>query len=282
MLKPRVAILGHVSIDQNVTEHAQYTNWGSTALYIADYYQRNLGITPDIITTYGPDFLPYSQAFRLHPLEPSAPSTALNKNHTREGKRIFHCHNAGVSTPPVLTSQAISLIGQADILIIATLLPNYTVEYVRDVISHAPPRCLLVLTAQGYLRDVDERGLVHPRDFVEATTLLPLFDIVTLSDDDHPNALEITQDWKKTSPHTNIIVTEGPMGASVIEKDRSYNVPTVPVPPADILDSVGCGDVFSGALAYHYYATRRLRSSIRDAHLAARSKLLETPSTPHA
>jgi len=228
---------------------------------------------PDIVTTYGPDFLPYAAGFHLHPAKPQATATARNENHTRGNTRIFYTHNAEVSAPPEITPEIIKLVGQADIVILASLLSNYTVEYVQTLMSHAKPSALKALTVQGYLREVDSQGLIHPRDFVEAAAILPLFDVAIFSDADYPQALEIAREWKKKSPTTDIIVTEGPLGASVIGSNTSYDIPTTPVPPKDIIDSVGCGDVFAAALAYHYCQKRDLRVAIKAAHLAARLKL---------
>jgi sugar/nucleoside kinase (ribokinase family) len=273
MNAPKVVIVGHVCIDHNTTEHAEYTKWGSIAMYMADYLQRGVQVKPAIITTYGSDFIPHAKGFDLYPAAPQVESTLLNENNTRGNKRIFYSHNVEHATPPVITPELAQLIGTADIFALAPLLPNYSADYVKDVVALVKPGALRVLPLQGYLRDVDESGLIHPKGFTDAAHILPLFDLAVMSDDDHPQAFEVARSWKNLSPMTNIIVTEGPLGASIVEKDTSHNIPTQPVPPQDIIDSVGCGDIFTAAVAYHYYQSHDMPAAIEAAHHAARAKL---------
>jgi sugar/nucleoside kinase (ribokinase family) len=278
MRPPNTVILGHVCIDRNKAEHASYTNWGSSALYTARYFQNHFGCEPAIITTYGPDFEAYRHGFMLYPEQPTAKQTLLNENimSGKEKERIRYSHHAEDATEPPLVPETIRLIESAEILIVATLLPNYTAPYIQEALSHARPSCLKVLIIQGYLRSVDDHGLVGLRDFPEAAGVLPNFDIAVFSDDDHPKAKEFAMKWKRESPATQIILTQGPEGASVIEESKARNIPTTPVPLNEIVDSVGCGDVFAAALAYHYFKGTDLTGAITAAHRAARRKLLAT------
>lgn len=278
MRSPNTVIIGHVCIDKNKSENAAYISWGSSALYTARYFQEHFGCDPDIISTYGADFSEYRKGFKLHPDIPSAKKTLLNENimSGREKERIRYSHYADEATEPVLTPEAVELITNAEVLIVATLLPNYTATYVQEALSHARPSCLKVLIVQGYVRAVTKDGLLSLRDFPEASRVLPNFDIAVLSDDDHPNAKVLAQAWKKDVPEVNIILTQGPQGASIIEAETTRNIPTTPVPIEEIVDSVGCGDIFTAALTYHYFRTNDLAGSIMAGHRAARRKLLAT------
>lgn len=275
MQKLRIVIVGHVCIDHNTSEHATYTDWGSTALYMADYFQKSLGQIPEIITTYGPDFQPYTSAFHLHPSAPQAMATLFNENNTHGNQRIYHSHHTEQALPPDITPEAVRLLQKVEVFVLAPLLPNYSVKYVQSLLAHIPENALKVLNVQGYLRDVDESGLIHPRDFIEAADILPGFNLAVLSEDDHPQAFDIAAAWKKLAPLTNMVVTEGPLGASIIQKGGSHNIPTQPVSPRDIIDSVGCGDVFTAALAYNLRQTGKLESAIKAAHHAAREQLTQ-------
>lgn len=278
MRPPNTVIIGHICIDRNQGEHASYTSWGSSTLYPARYFQDHFGCEPAVISTYGPDFAPYRAGFTIYPEKPNAARTLLNENimSGNAKERIRYSYNAQDATAPILTPETIKLIENAEIIIVGTLLPNYSAQYIQETLSHARPSCLKLLIVQGYLRSVDKDGLVGLRDFPEAKGVLPNFDIAVLSDDDHPKALELAQSWKKVSPQTQIILTQGPQGASVIDKDGPRNIPTNPVPLDDIVDSVGCGDIFAAALAYHYFKNNDLTGAIAAAHRAARRKLLAT------
>jgi sugar/nucleoside kinase (ribokinase family) len=281
MRSPKIVIVGHICIDQNKAEHTTYTDWGSGAIYISDYLQQHLGCTPEIITTYGPDFLKYSHNFHIHPSQPNADKTLINENimSGKEKERIRYSHNAEASTPPELTAEAIGLIEQADILLVTTLLSNYNPSYIAELMSHTSAHCLKALIVQGYLRSVNDDGSISLRDFPEAAEVLPHFNLAVLSDDDHPDALALTQKWKRQVPNTAIILTQGPQGASIIDADNARNIPTTPVSPDQIVDSVGCGDLFMAALAYHYFQTNELSSSIMAGHRAARKKLLSNSTS---
>lgn len=281
MPKPNVVIIGQVCIDHNETEHAVYTGWGSTALYMADYCQRRLGITPYIITTFGTDFAPYIVDFRRHPSRPTAATTLVYKNVIRGNDRQWFCENEASAVPPKLTPDVRELIAGADILILAALLANYPPAYVQKVFSLAKPGCLKVLAAQGYLRQKNAQGKIMPRDFAEAQELLPLFDITIYSSDDYPNGIGLAQSWQQDIPGVrDVIVTEGPRGACIVRDGSTRQVPTSPIAEEEIVDSVGCGDIFAMALAYNYYTSRDLVTAIIAAHQAARAKLLASVPVP--
>jgi sugar/nucleoside kinase (ribokinase family) len=273
----KVVFVGHTCIDRNDAEHVTYVSWGSGALHMARYFQDHFGINPDVITTYGPDLLEYTKGFRLHPLKPQAKVTMLNENimSGREKDRIRYSHHAEESIEPEITNDVIDLVSKADILVLATLLPNYSPAYVKKLLSHSKPGCLKVLIAQGYLRHVNSDGLISARDFPEAKNIIPQFDLTVYSDDDHPDALNLAKHWKSIAPNTDIIVTQGPQGASIFHGDHSaHNIPTRPMPIEEIVDSVGCGEIFTAAVTYHYYQSRDLVSAVQAAHRAARSKLV--------
>jgi sugar/nucleoside kinase (ribokinase family) len=277
MRPPNTVILGHICIDRNKAEHASYTSWGSSALYTARYFQDHFGCEPAVISAYGADFADYRGDFMLYPENPNAEHTLVYENIVKDNKRTQYAHYATDSVEPQLTEEIIGLIETAEILIVATLLPGYSAQYIQEALSHARPSCLKVLIVQGYLRSVDADDLVGIRDFPEAAGVLPNFDITVFSNEDHPRIEELAHVWKKQSPNTNIIMTQGPKGASIVEVDgRMRNIPTTPVPPEDIVDSVGCGDVFTAALAYHYFKGKDLAAAITAAHRAARHKLLAT------
>jgi len=278
MTHPNIVIIGHVCIDHNTTENATYTNWGSTVLYIAQYFQQAHNITPTVISAYGPDMTPYATHFTLLPKEPNRTSTLIYENDTRQIPRIWRAHNTTAATAPELTPELSEAIAQADIVIVGTLLPNYSVEYIRELLSHAKPDSLKVLCPQGYFRTVSDNGLVVPRDFTEGPQIIPLFDLVIYSEEDHPRAFAVASEWASYTNHTHIIVTEGPMGASIVTANKPIHIPTVPLSPDEIVDSVGCGDVFDATVTYSYYVHKDLDRAIRDAHKAAAAKLLAIPA----
>jgi len=278
MQTPNIVLVGHVCIDHNTTENATYTSWGSSVLYMAKYYQAQYFALPIVVSNYGPDIVPYLPALEMLPAKPNKATTLLYENDTRTLPRIWKAHNTEVADAPALTPQIINAVQQANVIIVATLLPNYSAAYVQELLSYAKPGSLKVMCPQGYFRHINDDGLVIPRDFTEAPQIVPLFDLVIYSEEDNPRAFEIAKDWQQSATDTQIIVTQGPKGASIVTKDDVIYVPTKALAPEDIVDSVGCGDIFAATVAYSFYQTKNLQEAIKLAHKAAAQKLRAAPT----
>jgi len=276
MQTPNIVLVGHVCIDHNTTESATYTNWGSSVLYMAKYLQATYFSVPLVITNYGPDIVPYLPAVDMVPDKPNQGQTLVYENDTRSVPRIWKAHNTEYAEPPELTAAVIEAVREADIVVVATLLPNYSPAYVQELLSYAKPSALRVLCPQGYLRHIEADGLVTPRRFTEADDIIPLFDLIIFSEEDHPQALKVAQQWQSHNKDTHFIVTQGPGGASIVTEKEITAVPTTPLTPEQIIDSVGCGDVFAATALYDYYQKKDMVSAIKAAHRAAAKKLLST------
>jgi len=276
--QPNVVIAGHVCIDHNETEGHAYTKWGSPAMYIADYLYRQHAITPTIITSYGRDFIPYAEHVRLLPAEPQTDTSLIFRNIITPTSRTWYSENTEVAVPPALTPEAIKALETADIFVLGTILPNYPPAAVRELLSYLRPDCVTGVIVQGYLRHVTPDSKIIVRDFAEAAEILPLFNITVLSTEDHPDATAMVErEWRQLAGSQAIVLTEGDQGATIFQNGQRQHVPTTPIPAADIVDSVGCGDVFVAALLYALYAKSRgddLPAAVRFAHQATRHKLL--------
>lgn len=271
---PRIVLIGHVCIDHNKSEHATYTGWGSSVLYMAQYYQRQHGLSPTVITCYGPDMLAYLPDVSVLPAQPDQTKTLLYENDTSTGTRVQTCYNQVQAPPPTISPEVIAVLQQADIVVVATLLPNYSATYLRALLQHVDAQTLRVLCPQGFFRDISTEGRVRPGTFTEAVAIVPTFDLVLYSEEDHPQAIALAKEWKHVAPKTHIIVTQAANGASIVDASTVIHVPTRPIPPEEIIDSVGCGDTFAATVAYAYYQTKNLQGAIRSGHQAAAQKLL--------
>jgi sugar/nucleoside kinase (ribokinase family) len=272
--QPDIIFVGHVCIDHNVVEGTTYVDWGSPAIYMTKYFQTVFAMQPTIISRYGSDFTKYVDDISLCPKVPDIATTLIYENIVKEGKRTQYCHtdNAELSAP--ITTDAKVLLKSANILFVTPLMPTYTPQYIMELMANVPDDCLKVLLPQGYLRHIGDNGLVEPREFEEARDILPYFDLVVLSDEDHPQANTRVHEWKHFSPHTQFVITQNAQGANIIQEDSSIHIPTIPIPEKLIVDSVGCGDIFSAATAYHLHATNDISFAVQQGHEAARKKLL--------
>lgn len=240
---------------------------------MSSYYQKQ-GLQPQIITSYGQDLVEHAKEFTLLPGTPNMERTLLFENIVRPGEmRVQYCHHVDMSLPPALTPELKVAIAEADIVVVAVLLPTYSAEWLEQALGFVKDSCLKVLCPQGYLRTVSVDGLVSPREFAEAEHVLPMFDMTFISDEDAPDALEIAQGWKRFAPRTDIIVTNGPRGATIVEVDTPRLIPTTPIPPSKIVDSVGCGDVFAAAVSLARSKGSSLEEAIAAGHHVAAEKL---------
>lgn len=274
MNQRHIVFAGHVCIDHNDFEGNKYQKWGSPALFMTKYFQLAFQLQSTIIASYGADFLPYAKDIQLYPKEPNTPESLIYENIVKNGRRIQYCHNADTVAAPPLDNTAHSILGTADILFVAPLTPSYTASDITALTKPLPKHCLKVLLPQGYLRNITMDDLVEPREFIEAADVLPYFNLIVLSDEDHPEAIARAHKWKQLSQHTDIIVTRNAQGADIITENGEHHIPTEPVAEQAIVDSVGCGDVFSAATAYAFSLGKSLPEAIQSGHQAARKKLL--------
>jgi sugar/nucleoside kinase (ribokinase family) len=269
----KIVLIGHVCIDSNDSEHSKYTSWGGPLMYMSNYLDKYHGVKPVLIAPYGSDFLIYTKDVSLIP-GPTRPHTLVYKNISHQGVTTRQCHHADIAYPVRLSPTIKSHIATADIICVAPLLPNYPTDYVRRLLSLRKPTSLSVLHPQGYFRQTDSEGKISQRDFTDAEKIIPFFDLVIFSEDDHSDALTIAAKWGKVKAGSFPIVTQGPRGASWIDSEgRTHEIWTHSVPESQIIDSVGCGDTFIASSMYDYFVNRDIESAIKAGNKAAGAKL---------
>lgn len=270
----KVVLIGHVCIDVNSSENSAYTSWGSALMYIAYYFHRQQGVTVELIAPYGNDFHEYAQVVTL--LTPAVGAeTLLYRNVTQNNFRTQRCENADIAQPINLTEALKQHISEANIVCLAPLLPNFGPDYVSEIMAAKSSDCISVLLPQGYFRTVEADTTTKPREFEESEDVVPKFDLVILSDEDHRDAAELAQCWARVTPASHIILTQGSVGASLVTATDVRFVRTDSVPEDQIVDSVGCGDTFAAAVMYSYARDNDIKAAIQAGNLAARAKLFQ-------
>lgn len=267
-----ITILGHVCVDHNFSEGATYTSVGSPSLFIARIFkgipQAHANIR--VITPYGQDFNSYQHGLTLYPRTPSNQKTLTYENRSKGNLRVQKAYNRDQSEPVTLDDELISVIQSSDIIYFAPLVPNYPVEYIKSALSYVKDTALKILLPQGYYRDFTDDDEVYPRAFAEADELVPLFDFVMVSEQDHHEMLATAKRWSRD---TKVILTIGEKGALFFEDGTSFLVGTRAVPLRDIVDSVGSGDIFSAAFGYKYLQSHDIYGAMKFANAIARQCL---------
>jgi len=265
-----ITIIGHVCIDNNVSENAEYTAAGSPAIFMEKVYRKFSNVSVKIISPYGSDFLPYLQDVIIFPYKPTCRKTLIYKNNSLGNIRSQKAFNRKSAKPPIITIELKQIISQADVIFFASLTPNYSSRYVSNIIKLTKRNSLKILLPQGYFRSFDKKNNVIQRDFKEAETLISLFDFIIVSNQDHKDIDKFTQNWAKV---TNVIMTLGSKGSLYLNKNKSLLMPVEPVKEKDIVDSVGSGDIFSAAFGYQYFLTKDVKKSLTFANDIARQCL---------
>ena len=133
-----------------------------------------------------------------------------------------------------------------------------------ESIVHLFPDSLVVATPQGWFRSWDETGHVSLGEWPGAERLLPHLTALVLSDEDvcgDPWCIE-----RYISLVRTLVVTHGPLGATVYHAGQVRSFPTR---PAREVDLTGAGDVFAAAFLIRLYETAR-SSGVEDPWEAAR------------
>lgn len=243
---PNIVLAGHVCIDRNKIDGVPVTKWGSSVMYMARLLSTKYDVEALAIAPYGEDFV-YKDEVSLLNAAQTWP-TMIYENILNNGHRVQYCHNYQHSALPQLENNITEALQAASIFVLAPLAPTINVDQVTQYVKQLPSDCLKVLLPQGYMRNFDSSDLVSKRQFIEAAQLLPLFDVVVASDEDCDNALDQAKEWSIFNSQAKIVITQAGNGATFFAGQQSQQVPTVEILPKDIINPVGCGDMFSAQL----------------------------------
>jgi hypothetical protein len=122
------------------------------------------------------------------------------------------------------------------------------------VLSSRFPRSLVGVTPQGWMREWDESGLVHPVDWAEADKVLARVDVVVISEDDVADR-SLIEDWAAKA--RMLVVTLGDRGCDVYCKGEPGPFHSPAFKSATEVDPTGAGDVFAAAFFWHLYKSGR-------------------------
>lgn len=277
MHQPTITIIGHTCIDKNTIDNVKIETWGSPAMYMATYYLQNYDIKSHILSRYGHDFSRYTDKF-LFTEKPDNNKTLVYENIVNNGQRTQYCHSSDSDQVVELRKDTTDLIQKTDILIVAPQLPNYSKEYIEEIIKLAPKNCLKVILPQGYMRQIGPDDKVSQRDFTEAALILPYFDVVIASEEDYSGILDLAPRWSEYKQHSSIIITQAEKGATVFDSGKSEHIAAKPIPFGDIKNPVGSGDVFSAQVAIGLYNKLSPYEAVDQANKATAKSLLSEPA----
>lgn len=274
----RCVVLGHVCIDKNVTEQSSYTAAGGPAVFMQKIFSQLPDITSTIVTPYGKDFLALAKNLPLYPPQPTTDRSLVYENIMKGKIRVQKALYREEAHELAIDTNLENLMKDADIVYIAPLLPTVPPAYLAKLLAVTKDSCLSVLLPQGYYRGITHDDSVIVRNFVEEPDLLPLVDMVLVSDQDSQEMEIEAEKWSKAYGVISV-VTRGENGAVAIENGKKIDLPTNPVPHQDVVDSIGSGDIFSASFAYAYKKTQSIIKAGKFANEVARECLFYTADT---
>jgi hypothetical protein len=274
-----IVLVGHVCIDENSSNDSrQARSWGSAVLYADQYLRKSTRTRRRIIASYGVDFCgEWPEIDIANP--PTGCTTLVYKNQTTGNETIRRCSNWENSAEVAITDGLELLIGGADLVIVAPLLPNYSAAYLVGMKARAKETSKWVLIAQGYLRAVGQNGLITPRRFVESEQILPLFEIVVIADEDISQSWRIARKtatlWSTTHPRLNVVVTRGALGAVLFRGGSESRFDASPIGSELLENKVGAGDTFAAAMALNFSITNDVEGAVHAGNDEAHKFLTE-------
>ena len=127
------------------------------------------------------------------------------------------------------------------------------------------------------MRDFDAQSNVTKRKFIEQADFMGAFDLIIASDEDLDDALETARAWSTHDREPTYVITQAANGATVFQAGKDIHVPTKPLRQEEIVNPVGCGDMFSATLAIERAAGTPIKEAIATAHQRTRQALTEEP-----
>ncbi len=253
----RFLAIGHVTRDEFPGE----TGWrlGGTATYTAATAAR-LGAHASLVTRVGPNELATleERCTRLGIELVALPSEVTTTFVFRyeDGRRILRLRQRAralrlADIPEPLRAADAVVLGSVAHEIDRSLLGAF---------GHAAT----VVTAQGYLREWDADGAIHPRRWQDVALVTAKASAIVLSEEDVAGDLLEPRRW---AGHTPVIVTLAERGALVLADGRETMVDAY---HADrVVDPTGAGDAFAAGLAIALAEGGSLIDAVRFAHATA-------------
>ena len=247
-------LIGHVTEDLQSDETIVL---GGTVTY-SGLTARALGHQPAIITSCSKETpLQALEDFPIH-IVPSAKTTQF-RNTPSENGRIQHLYSQAIKItaddlPGNWTNPAIVHIAPVFNDVDPALLANF-------------PNSFRCLTPQGWMRDVDECGVVQAKKLECIDKWLGYAHAIVLSREDLQGDMDEAEKLAKQVPV--LVVTERDKGALVFSNGQRNHFPA---PSVKLVDDTGSGDIFAACFFHHLYRHKNVWQAARFAvDLASRS-----------
>ena len=225
---PDYLILGHIT--QDLVEGG--TRLGGTALF-SSILARRLGLEVALVTSFDAD-LDLKSLDGIRIINQKGQGTTTFKNIYNSTGRTQYLLNRAES---LNISQIPDSFQKAAIVHLAPVARELNLEDGREF-----PNAALAFSLQGWLRDWDEKGLIHPAPLPALDQANPLEGTGFLSIEDLGNDSTLLEPIRNLFP--DIVLTRGKVGAEIYS---GSDMQLVPADPVQEVDPTGAGDLFAAA-----------------------------------
>ena len=247
---PDFVVVGHVVEDLT----PQGSRIGGTATFAALQAHR-LGVSAGIVTRARPDTLSHPQLEHIAIAgRPSDQTTTFENTYDGASRRQRVVKHAASVTEEDVPSDW----KNAPIMLVGPMLGEIQTDT-----GTMSSNTLLGVGAQGWLRELDEHGIVRRRSWTGS----PFWrgsHVLFVSDEDLAEGEQQFEHWLEDVPA--VVVTQERRGARVHDEGRWREIGAF---PADEIDPTGAGDVFSAAYLVRYHETGDVAEATRFAAAAA-------------
>ncbi|MBI2580232.1 hypothetical protein HYV85_00290 [Candidatus Woesearchaeota archaeon] len=247
---------------------------GGSVMYSA-VAAKKLGWNAVIATNFAPDYEALTPPLKgLKVIRHSSRSTTTFGIRYSGGSRQMALEKAGekIDTESIVKALAVGSVNP-DILFFCPVAGEYGSELVRAVAA-LYPESLAVVTPQGWMRQwLREGNAISWKEWAGADEVLPLVDVLVLSEEDVDGNSNILGNYEKLIGKSRgrgfgsfVVLTQGERGATAYSGWKEVFSPAF---RAKAVDPTGAGDVFAAAFSVRYYETRLLADSLAFANSAA-------------
>jgi sugar/nucleoside kinase (ribokinase family) len=233
---------------------------GGTVFYSGVQSQK-LGNRVTIISSKGDDLaldaLPAD--IQVH-IQASPKSTTFENIYDAQGHRTQYLHDKAT---PLSPDFAPMLAQKPDILHLCPIMDEVASDYAR-----AYPDSKVCITPQGWLRQVNERGLVSPKAWDNPEKVLAGAYALVFSEEDMGYDEQKISTYAKQCPF--VVCTRGGKPASLFYAGGREEITPF---PTSIIDPTGAGDIFATAFFTRLIETGNPREAVIFAHLGASASI---------
>ncbi len=269
----KALIYGNLTIDKNITESGNYTGPGGSA-YFASQTLTNFHYPNIIISPYGQDFQKkFIDKLNIYPTHHTGKTTLIFHNEIKNNKRFQKIEGLKYSQNIPLAQIPDKIFSGVNLIMLCSILDNLPLENIKLLRSKVSAQCLFVFIAQGLFRKIGKDNEIILSDGHHLTKYLPLVDIISLSDEDTPDASQKASRWSRGGPL--VIITKDSQGCVLFENGKEKKFPAYI--PSKIIDSTGAGDIFAASFAY---AKLKSKSNIYAARIGNSTASLSLSQRP--